>query len=76
MDTFPCGNFSQLLPYDEPKMSWFYVTVTYIQPMNYYGHDHVKVYIKDDMNATTEITTIQFAIMESPCQNKGQCQGL
>ena len=76
MDIVPCGNFSQLLPYYESKMSWIYVTVTYIQPMDYYGYDYVKMYVKDDMNATSEITTIQFAIMESPCQNKGQCQGL
>ena len=76
MDTFPCGNFIQLLPYDETQMSWIYVTVTYIQPMDYYGYDDVKVYVRDDMNATSEITTIRFAVMESPCQNKGQCQGL
>ena len=76
MDTFPCGNFIQLLPYVETQMSWIYVTVTYIQPMDYYGYDDVKVYVKDDMNATSEITTIRFAIIESPCQNKGKCQGL
>ena len=59
MDTFPCGNFIQLLPYDETQMSWIYVTVTYIQPMDYYGYDDVKVYVRDDMNATSEITTIR-----------------
>ena len=56
-------------------MSWLYVTVTYIQPSDYYGYDYIKLYVKDDKNATSDVITLQIAVMESPCQNKGQCQG-
>ncbi|VDI39321.1 Hypothetical predicted protein [Mytilus galloprovincialis] len=74
MDTNPCGNFSQLLPYNETKMSWIYVTVTYIQPSGYFGYDRLKMYVMDNNNSSSEILTVEFAIMESPCQNNGHCQ--
>ena len=75
MDSIPCGNFSLSLPYNETEMSWIYVTVTYIQPSDYHGYDYIQLYVTDDKNATSHVVTIQFAILESPCQNKGQCQG-
>ena len=75
IDSGPCGNFSQTLPYITTAMSWLYVTVTYIQPSDYYGYDYIKLYVKDDKNATSDVITLQIAVMESPCQNKGQCQG-
>ena len=56
-------------------MPWIYVVVTYIQPSDYNGYDYIKLYVADDKNATSHVVTIQFVILESPCQNKGQCQG-
>ncbi|VDI47199.1 Hypothetical predicted protein [Mytilus galloprovincialis] len=74
IDTLPCGNFTETLPYNVTDMSWIYITVTYIQPDNYYGYDYIKLYVMDNRNSSSEVVTIQVAIMESPCQNKGACQ--
>ncbi|CAC5409205.1 unnamed protein product [Mytilus coruscus] len=74
INSLPCGNFTQTLPYNVTDMSWIYITVTYIQPDNYYGYDYIKLYVMDDRNSSSEVVTIQVAIMESPCQNKGACQ--
>lgn len=75
VNDLPCGNFSYSLPYNASDMSWIYVTLTYIQPYGYYGYDFIKMYVMDGSNSSTEVVTLQIAILESPCQNKGSCQG-
>ncbi|VDI50948.1 Hypothetical predicted protein, partial [Mytilus galloprovincialis] len=75
MDSEPCGNFSHTLPYRASDMLWIYTKVTYFQPADYYGYDYLRMYIIDDKNGTSEVVTVQFTIMESPCQNKGVCKG-
>lgn len=76
MDSEPCGNFSHTLPYRASDMLWIYTKVTYFQPADYYGYDYLRMYIIDDKNGTSEVVTVQFTIMESPCQNKGVCKGM
>ncbi|XP_076076023.1 uncharacterized protein LOC143046845 [Mytilus galloprovincialis] len=74
VESEPCGNFSQELPNNATEMSWIYITLTYIPQINYYGYDYIKLYVMDDRNSSSEVVSIQIAIMESPCQNKGACQ--
>ncbi|VDI28035.1 Hypothetical predicted protein, partial [Mytilus galloprovincialis] len=71
--TEPCGNFSEILPHNKEDMSWIYTTLTYKQAMNVSGYDLVKLYVSDLMNSSSAVVTIQFVLMESPCQNDGSC---
>ncbi|CAG2196988.1 unnamed protein product [Mytilus edulis] len=71
VESEPCGNFSQELPNNATEMSWIYITLTYIPQINYYGYDYIKLYVMDNRNSSSEVVSIQIAIMESPCQNKG-----
>ncbi|XP_071123199.1 uncharacterized protein [Mytilus edulis] len=73
LTTEPCGNFSHCLPHDKNTLSWIYANLTYKQNMSSSGNDFVKIHITDSLNATSTVITIQFVLMESPCQKKGAC---
>ncbi|VDI01920.1 Hypothetical predicted protein [Mytilus galloprovincialis] len=71
MNSLPCGNFSHTLPYAGMNMSWIYYSLA----MLFSGYDEIKIYINDTHNATSNVVTIKFIIMESPCENEGICEG-
>ncbi|XP_076116641.1 uncharacterized protein LOC143084119 [Mytilus galloprovincialis] len=75
VNNLPCGNFSHTLPYSGMNMSWIYYTISYDQAMLFSGYDEIKIYINDTHNATSNVVTIRFIIMESPCHNEGICEG-
>ncbi|CAG2187681.1 unnamed protein product [Mytilus edulis] len=72
LTTEPCGNFSHDLPHEKDRFSWIYANLTYKQNMSSSGNDFVKIHITDSLNATSTVLTVQFVLMESPCQ-QGVC---
>ncbi|VDI62203.1 Hypothetical predicted protein [Mytilus galloprovincialis] len=72
LTTEPCGNFSHYLPHEKDSFSWIYANLTYKQNMSSSGNDFVKIHITDSLNATSTVLTVQFVLMESPCQ-QGVC---
>ncbi|KAL5015140.1 hypothetical protein ScPMuIL_009410 [Solemya velum] len=69
--SFPCGELQ--LPHPAAEMAWKYMTMQYQPAHSYYGSDIVKMYIKDSKNGTSDVLTLQFAILEFPCFNGGSC---
>ncbi|OPL33868.1 hypothetical protein AM593_07144, partial [Mytilus galloprovincialis] len=72
LTTEPCGNFSYSLPHEKDTLSWIYANLTYKQNMSSSGNDFVKIHVTDSLNATSTVLTVQFVLMESPCQ-QGVC---
>ncbi|XP_052067219.1 uncharacterized protein LOC127706604 [Mytilus californianus] len=75
VNSLPCGNFSHTLPYAGKNMSWIYYSLSYDQAMLFSGYDELKIYINDTHNATSNVVTMRFIIMESLCNNEGICEG-
>ena len=57
-------------------MSWILANIAYKQNMSSSGNDYVRIHITDSMNSTSTVLTIQFVLMESPCENRGTCRGM
>ncbi|XP_033763071.1 uncharacterized protein LOC117344449 isoform X3 [Pecten maximus] len=70
---FPCGNFSSEIPHDPINMSWLYFSLNFSQPDGFTGLVFSKFYFNDTANKTSDVITVQFTVLESPCHNSGYC---
>ncbi|XP_076085497.1 uncharacterized protein LOC143056293 [Mytilus galloprovincialis] len=69
---FPCGNLG--LNKEPEKAAWLYMELFYNQFYNESGIDEIKIYIQDENNMTSDVITVQFVILMSPCYSHGDCQ--
>ncbi|KAL5015119.1 hypothetical protein ScPMuIL_009389 [Solemya velum] len=72
--SFPCGELQ--LPHPPSTLTWKYVSLRYDQVHAYYGVDTVKMYIEDSKGGVSDVLTVNFVVMEFPCQNDGSCSSL
>lgn len=63
------------LPHPVDRLAWRYVTLTYRPNEAFYGFDTVRFMATDNGGLVTFVTTINFTILQRPCQNGGTCQG-
>ena len=72
----PCGDFESNLPHPASKLNWLFVSIAYTQPMDVSGLDFARLYVEDMSNGRSDVITVQYTMLQSPCQYESTCESM